>query len=147
MLTYGAPAPQLDNKAEIMRALFAIGRASGLRVTGFQWSTYPMSFYWATVEGAAEEPRALLLATDAPIVALSATVPDYFNLRFIDHAAFDAAARAVAAPFQRLTAAALDQPLTRADTEYLVGLGPHMVSNLKYWKPTSVGGVIFNWWD
>ncbi len=80
-------------------------------------------------------------------MALSSAVPDYFNLAFIDDAAFTSAVHQMSAPFLPLSAAELVRPLTEEDRVFIRTLSDQHERDLKYWRPETVGDVIFNWWD
>jgi hypothetical protein len=49
-----------------------------------------------------------------------------------------------AAGYQVLPAAELRQPLTSAD---LSDLSAHEHEQIRYWKPQTVGELLFNYWD
>lgn len=144
--TYRERSPQIDDRAAIARALYAIARECGWTLGEFHWSAYPMSFHW--VAAAKGECRfAILLELEAPVVALSRTLPDYRNLDFFDDAGFAAAVRRLAAKLAVLPAADLRRALTPADEAFVASLGAQFASDTKYWRPETVGDVIFNWWD
>ncbi|MBY0566646.1 MAG: hypothetical protein K2P70_05010 [Hyphomonadaceae bacterium] len=105
-----------------------------------------MSFYWAEASQGSRK-FTVLLEQGAPVVALSSTIPEYFNLHFIDDSDFIDATWRTQAPFTPLRATDLAVPQSNADREFLVGLSAKHERDLKHWKPATVGDVIFNWWD
>jgi len=48
---------------------------------------------------------------------------------------------------QVLRADDLSADISETDRSWLVSLGPDMDYNLKYWRPRTIGEVIFNTWD
>lgn len=80
-------------------------------------------------------------------MALSSTSGVGEELRYMDDAAFTSAALRYAPSVQVLLAADLKRDLSEADRAWLLGLGGDMGYNLKYWRPSTVGDVIFNTWD
>lgn len=90
---------------------------------------------------------ALLVGSEAPVVALSASSQVNEEFRYIDDAAFSSAMSGYAPGIQVLPAAELLRGLSEADIIWLRGLGDEMIYNLKYWRPQTVGEVIFNTWD
>ncbi|MFO1018197.1 MAG: hypothetical protein U1E03_11405 [Hyphomonadaceae bacterium] len=144
--THSASEPQSDKRQEITGAVYNVARACGWEVLGFHWDKYPMSFHWVDLKQG-ERRFALLIHESSPFVALTSAIPDYFNLAFMDDAAFVSAVERVGAPFRSLPASDLRQPLTDEDREYVRSISDQHERDLKYWKPETVGDVIFNWWD
>ena len=124
-------------RQEITTAIYALARGCGWEVREFHWEGYPIrSFDWVEVSQG-ERRFALLIHESLPFVALSSELPVYFNLTFFDDPAFADAVQRLAAPFGVLSAAELDLELSQAESMYYD----------KYWKPGTVGCVLFNWWD
>ena len=94
-----------------------------------------------------ERKFALLIHQPSPFVALSSALPDYINLVFFDEPAFAKAVQQIVAPFKVLPAAELARPLSHVDRAFLMQLSAQYERELNYWKPDTVGEVIFNWWD
>ena len=103
-----------------------------------------MCFVWRQRE---DDSIAILVGGDAPIVALSATSQANEEFRYIDDAAFSSAMSGYAPVVQVLPATELLAELSDADVEWLRALGADMKYNLNYWRPRTVGEVIFNTWD
>ena len=49
--------------------------------------------------------------------------------------------------FQILTKQELDVPWVWTERDLTSSLSPHHIRNISYWKPHTVGEVIFNFWD
>lgn len=137
---------QENRQREITAALHATARACGYAIGASHWQTYPMSFAWIAIENAGDT-RAFLVSHEAPVAALSATRPDYRNLRFVDDPVFASAMEWAATDIRMLAASDLDQPLTELDRRFVVEATMRSASDMSYWKPATVGDVIFNWWD
>ena len=145
-LTLVSVEPQAGKRREITAAIHALARACEWEIDGFHWNTYPMSFHWAEARQG-ERKFGLLIHGVSPFAALSSALPGYFNLVFFDDPAFAEAARRVHAPFAVLRASELTRPLTDADRAFVAQVSAQHERDLKYWKPDTVGDVIFNWWD
>jgi hypothetical protein len=89
----------------------------------------------------------MLVGGDAPVIALSATSQANEEFRYIDDAAFSSAMSGYAPGMKVLSATELLGDLSEADVSWLRELGDEMIYNLRYWRPRSVGDVIFNTWD
>ena len=90
---------------------------------------------------------AIVAGADAPVLALSRTSKVGGELRYFNDASFASAAAGYAPSMQVLSADDLSADLTDADRCWLISLGSDMDYNLKYWRPGTVGEVIFNTWD
>jgi hypothetical protein len=90
---------------------------------------------------------AILVGADAPIVALSASTHVNDEFRYADDAAFGSAVTGYAPGVEVLPARELLSELSDADLSWLRALGSEMTCNLNYWRPVTVGDVIFNTWD
>lgn len=145
-LTHDPREPHVEKRREITTAICSAARTCGWDIQGFHWNTYPMTFHWAEVMQD-ERKFVLLIHQSSPFVALSSAVPDYFNLVFFDEPAFAEAAQRLAAPFKVLPASELTRPLSDVDRAFLMQLSAQHERDLNYWKPDTVGDVIFNWWD
>lgn len=129
-----------------MTALHAAARVRGWRVGALHWNKYPMSFHWAALE-TEQGPVALLVHADRPVAAMTPGEPQYMALTFIDDAAFARGLAESGAPFALLAAADLGRGLTVDDDAYVRALGKDFAANMTYWRPRTVGDVVFNWWD
>jgi len=145
-LTYASREPQFEKKREITAALYAVARECGWVVGEFHWRSYPMSFHWAEITQG-DRKFAFLIEESSPVVALSSTIPRYFNLAFFDDRSFDEAARRIQAPFLIFTASELAKALSEADRAFVARLSAQHERALRYWNPDTIGDVIFNWWD
>lgn len=142
----GTQAPPAEDKPRVTTLLHGIARAAGWKIEPIRWDTYPMSFHWTAADGP-DGRFAILVGGHSPIIAFSSVLPDYFNLRFIDVPKFSEAASTIGAEFETLPSNELKADLTSQDREFVSQLGAQFERDLKYWKPQTVGDVIFNWWD
>jgi hypothetical protein len=69
------------------------------------------------------------------------------KLEFFYDPSFAEIAEAIYAPFSFICAADLGKDLTAADRAFVANLSDQHASDLKYWKPETVGDVVFNFWD
>lgn len=144
-LAFMPGSPALDQQA-ISSALYAITRDCRWKITGFHWRPTYCTFHlcFATT---ADRPMAIVVGADAPLFALSNTSGAGEELQYVDDAAFSSAASGYAPTVPVLLAADLRRELTEADQAWLVGQRSDMEYNLKYWRPSTAGDVIFNTWD
>lgn len=145
-LTQSTSEPQVEKRQEITTVIFSLARMCGWEIGNFHWNSYPMSFHWVEASQG-DRNFALLIHEFSPYVALSSSLPDYFNLIFFDDSAFAEAAQRFVAPFEILRASELSRPLSDADRIFVSQLSAQHERDLKHWKPDAVGDVIFNWWD
>ncbi len=144
---YTPRVPQIHFKHEIMSALHAISRQTGCVIRNFHWQTYPQSFHWIELNGS-DGPFSLLIEEGAPLAALCRSVPRAGGrLVFLDDPIFAQTAARLLAPFGFMRAAELRMDLTPADRAFVANLSDRHAKDLKYWKPETVGDVIFNFWD
>ena len=94
-----------------------------------------------------DDTVAILVGGDAPIVALSASSRVNDEFRYIDDAAFGSFMTGYARGVDVLPASELSRDLSDSDVRWLRSLGSEMTYNLNYWRPVTVGDVIFNTWD
>jgi hypothetical protein len=78
---------------------------------------------------------------------LSRRPPDGCEPDFLDDSRVLDAARLALPDFTVLSAADLHANLAEADQAWLRLAVPGMAYNLRYWRPQTVGEVVFNWWD
>ena len=118
-------------------------RAIGATVTGVIEAGVTPSFHTINV-AQARHHIAVLRHSTVPLVAFARprTSGDA-TIIFIDHADL-AAAISNLTDAQILTADLLRIPLPKVD---LSDLGPHEHDQINYWKPDTVGELLFNFWD
>ncbi len=126
--------------------LHAIARDLAWVLGELHWDEYPKSFHWIAVSDR-DRRFAILVGREAPVVALSEALPDYFNLRFFDDPRLGEAIERAGAPFECLAAAELNAPSSAADRDFVARISPQYGRDLAYWRPKTIGDVIFNWWD
>ncbi|MFD6681777.1 hypothetical protein [Micromonospora parva] len=87
---------------------------------------------------------AVLRHTTLPFIAFARPhVDGDVTVTFVDHPDL-AAAITILADAQALTVEQLRTPLSQVD---LSALDPHEHDQIGYWKPTTVGEMLFNFWD
>ena len=115
----------------------------GARVDGMTESGVTPNFHAAVITVGEEQVQVLCNAT-CPIFALSEPSSDGCRtLVFIDRASIAESLVRFGAPTV-LTTSCLSPHLETAD---LAALDQSELDQLKYWKPQTIGEVVFNWWD
>lgn len=118
-------------------------RAVGATVTGFTPAGVTPSFHAAGIAHARHHVTVLRHVT-VPFIAFARPLADGdINLTFVEHPEF-AAALAGLTDTRILTADQLQVPLSQAD---LSALDRAEHDQIGYWKPATVGDVLFNYWD
>lgn len=145
---YSAPRPHGAMQPQIKASLYAMAQNHGWALKAFHWQVYPLNFHWVEIEKNGEA-LALLIRHDAPIAALSPTLPPApafdMPIEYMDDAEITAAAKKAQAPFAILTAADLKVSLTETDRSFLRQVKTLPRPDLS-WKPKEVGQLIFNSW-
>ena len=138
---------QIDRQREIATALYRLARALDWRVKGFQWGEIYKSYHWADLQSG-ENHFSMLFQQNSRVIALAHREAPCANWRFIDDPRVDAELKKLELPFVWASAAELAQDLTAADRA-LIAARPDVVSeyDMKYWKPETVGDVLYNFWD
>lgn len=91
------------------------------------------------------ETIALLALHDAPALAVAWGAPEYMRVTFVDNG--DVATAAEQAGLLYLPASELGRDLTGDNRAFIAALGPRWAEDLNCWNPSTVGEVLFNWWD
>jgi hypothetical protein len=126
--------------------MYAIARDCRWTIAGFHWRPIYCTFHLCFAK-TADRGLAVVIGADALIFALSDTSLVGDEFRYIDDAAFSSAASGYTPAAQVLLAADLQRELTETDRAWLVVQRSDMDYNLKYWRPSTAGDVIFNTWD
>ncbi|MEU4770868.1 hypothetical protein [Micromonospora sp. NPDC023644] len=101
------------------------------------------SFHTVDIAGA-HDHIAVLRHTILPLIAFARPQGDGdVMVTFVDHPDL-AAALTTRTDAQSLTAEQLQTALSQVD---LNALSPHEHDQIDYWKPTTVGELLFNFWD
>lgn len=138
-----APAP---SRGSFLPALHAACRDLGWKPGAHHTPDRPMSFDWRELSTPAG-PHALLLDLDGRVAALVRGAPVFGALEFADASALQSHFAGQGWQGCVLSRDDLTAELAPADLAFLRALGPHMAHNLDYWRPRTVGEVIFNYWD
>lgn len=145
-LTLAYAPPRLPDTRAERTALHAAARALGWRIGDPVDPAPHASFHVARIETGAA-PLWLLLENNGHAAALSPVQPVFGAWTFTDAPALSEALAAAGSPLHLFSAADLDTDLTPADRAFLTSLNLGFEANLAYWRPRTVGSVIFNWWD
>lgn len=121
--------------------LYSLLRASGAAIVHKELSLNSKSFYSYQINGSLGQQFRILLHAVYPFVAF-ASIASYGGIDFIDKNLETADMNGF--PYKILPQQLLDTPLTSEDTVLLRDYEQKM---LRYWKPATIGEVIFNYWD
>ena len=131
--------PQVDGTL-FKQLCFSI-LSHGGKVIDFKTPQYPANYYYARVEMLGN-PLYILLNEHYPYLAF-ASDHEYRNITFIDAPAL----HAHFSPFyQVLGKKALNKPLNLS-LAMKTKLNNAELKQIEYWKPKSIGQIIFNYWD
>lgn len=142
---FGPMVETADMKREIRSGLFAIARVCGWKPGEIHWRDRPMTYHWVDMERT-EVRWTILIGADARLLALSRGTGGEPTMDFTDNEEFSRAAAEHLPGFKVLRADDLLRDLSDADRAFL-RQQPGMTYNLTYWRPRTVGDVVFNWWD
>ncbi|RAN91985.1 hypothetical protein GAR05_06549 [Micromonospora saelicesensis] len=118
-------------------------RAIDAAVTGVTPADVTPNFHTVDITDA-QHHIAVLRHTTLPIIAFARPhTNDDVTTTFVNHTDL-AAALTNLTDAQPLTAEQLQIPLSQVD---LSALSPHEHDQVNYWKPTTVGELLFNFWD
>ena len=142
----GFDAPPVDAAAHrraFLTACHHAARAIGGRVAGIEGPGVTPNFHLAEI--AHRDGRLSVLGHGCVLFAAIAGPRPWRDLRptFADDPAV-AAAIVAASALRPLAVAELSTPLDQAD---LSALGPGEHRQIAYWKPDTVGELLFNYWD
>jgi hypothetical protein len=135
--------PGTGGTREFLAACHAAARQTGATVAATQQAAVTPDFD-AVLLAYEHENVAALRHTLLSLVAFVRVPGDHIAppLEFTDR--FPLAQILSAVGYQVLPAAELRQPLTSAD---LSDLSAHEHEQIRYWKPQTVGELLFNYWD
>ena len=134
------PWPLVDLKH--LRAAWHTGaRLAGCKVGELVEQSYPEVYHTATMVGR-DGLHIILCHMHHPLVAFVAVRRDWYTTEFIDPPAWATAYSAVG--FEPLDADLLLAPFDDADTSQL---SAEDWRQIRYWRPPTLGAVLFNRWD
>lgn len=137
-----SPGASTDLRA-FTAACHHAARAIDATVTGVTPAGVTPTFHTVGVADARHH-IAVLRHTTVPFIAFARRYADgEVELTYVDHPNL-AAALADLTDARPLTAAQLDTSLSQVD---LSALSRHEHHQINYWKPTTVGELLFNFWD
>ncbi|MBB5113795.1 hypothetical protein AB0K27_28280 [Micromonospora echinospora] len=136
------PGAQADLKA-FTAACHHVARTIDATVTGVTPAGVTPNFHTVDIADA-QHHIAVLRHTTLPFIAFARphTNGDV-TVTFVDHPDL-AAALTTLTDAQALTAEQLQTPLSQVD---LNALSQHEHDQINYWNPTTVGELLFNFWD
>ncbi|MGG3792183.1 hypothetical protein ABEV41_13520 [Geobacillus thermodenitrificans] len=132
------PPPQVDGKP-FKQLCFDVAIRSGGKIIDFKRPQYPANFYYAQVQ-MVDDPLYILLNAHYPYLAVASTV-ECGNIQFIDHPVID---EQFSPFYQVLQSAELNAPI---HPNLISGLNSAELEQISYWKPKTIGEIIFNYWD
>lgn len=132
--------PEVDPGA-CRTAWYAAARAARGRDVGFTDRTYPRNFHHATLDDH-DGTHCALFHAHHPLIAFVREQRSWYTDEFVDPPEW--AVVLGGHGFTVLTASRLLLPLRKADTSALT-TGER--EQIRYWRPDTVGEVLFNSWD
>jgi hypothetical protein len=132
------PPPKVNGKQFIQLCYDIASRMSG-RVIDFHSPEYPRNFYNTHVEMFGDRFH-ILLNEHYPILAYASNV-EFGKISFIDKPILNK----YFSPFYRIWKT--DELNERIRPNLLKELAPIELEQIAYWKPKTIGQIIFNYWD
>ncbi|MGG3891252.1 hypothetical protein [Metabacillus fastidiosus] len=134
--------PQVEEK-QFKQLCFHFVTHKGGKVIDFNVPQYPVNFYNAKVE-IFNMQFCILLNEHYPYLAFTSTV-EFGNIEFID---IPILSEQFSLFYQVMDTAALNVPISKILEEK----NKHELNNaewgeIAYWKPETIGQIIFNYWD
>lgn len=134
--------PEID-VAKYKELCYQLARALGAELQEFHESLYPANFYKA-VFLLGEKNICLVMNKHYPLLAF-ADIADAVRIEFIDYPPGNGV---IPEGFKVLAVAELETPVPRnVDDLQSAGLNQGEIQQIKYWKPDTLGQIIFNFWD
>jgi hypothetical protein len=133
------PPPTLVNGKQFIQLCYDIASRNGGKVIDFRPPEFPRNFYNAKVE-MFDEQFHILLNEHYPFLAY-ASVVEVGNFSFIDKPILNE----YFSPFYRIWKT--DELNKRIRPNLLKELAPLELEQIAYWKPKTIGQIIFNYWD
>ena len=130
--------------AEFRRVVLPVAASLRLRVSNLAERGVTPNFHSA-LTSAGERPLTILGHSAYPIVAFAEPAEDHIHqLRFAD---CEPITRQLRLMFPEVSVATADELAHRLTPTDLAQLDVAERQQIKYWKPTTVGELAFNWWD
>lgn len=148
----GGPDTLVDGN-QFKKFCYSIVTSLGGRVLSYREPVVAQNYYYAEVSLSNEDGLYILLNSIYPFIAFT-TSPVPFNMTFVDQKQLRATINQLYGEVYRvLHPVELDEPLRLKEAKGgLVVLNENTLNkwdiyNIKYWKPKTVGEVVFNYWD
>ncbi len=132
--------PQVDWK-QFKQLCFQFAFQNGVRIIEFHMPKYPINFYYALVEMLGNRFY-ILLNEHYPYLAFSSAV-EYGNIKFIDRPDLN---NRFSSYYRILSKRELNTPFNQ-DNLNKSELNRAELDQITFWKPQTVGQVIFNYWN
>ena len=130
--------------AEFKRIVFAAARPLKYGVSDIVESGVTPNFHSALLT-TPETAVSVIGHSTYPVFAVSEPLQTYLcELSFAD---CEALSREIEAMFPSITFATADELNCKPTESNLVNLDKSELEQLTYWKPQTIGEVVFNWWD
>jgi hypothetical protein len=140
---FSPPSGAHADLREFTAICYHAARAIGGAVTGVTPAGVTPNFHTVDITQA-QHHIAVLRHIVLPLIAFARSpVGGGLTVRFVDHRDLADALTSLT-DAQVLTVEQLGTPLARVD---LSALDRHEHSQIKYWKPDTVGDLLFNFWD
>ncbi|MEI5906647.1 hypothetical protein WAK64_06200 [Bacillus spongiae] len=132
--------PQVDGKQFKQLCFDVISRNNG-KVVDFITPQYPTNFYYAHVE-IEDNQFYILLNEHFPYLAF-ASIVEFGNIKFINKPVLY---EKFSSLYRVIGTGELNAPLTQ-DLLKQTELNSVELEQISYWRPETVGQIIFNYWD
>ena len=137
----GQPPPSVSKKS-VLAVAHSSAREIGQAVVTTNWATHN-NFHVVEISGC-QSKLTMLFNAQYPVVGLAeALLPNDHRIVFQDHAAL-ASAVSTTSEFLVLSADELRRPVTSKDLDKL---NSAELQQVEYWKPATVGELVFNFRD
>ena len=140
----GGVSPR-NSRADIKRITYTAARAAGWQVGEFHWAKTGKSYHHVEV-ATSVDISCVLLNHSGKLVALSLHLPEFYAENFVADDSFCKAIEAYP-DMKFLPPLELEREWQDADVDWLSSRDAMMAYDLKYWKPETVGQILFNGWD
>jgi hypothetical protein len=139
--------PEVDS-SQFKKLCYSLANYIHGKLLSFEEPHVSQNFYKAELD-LNDESIFILLNSSYPIVAFASSV-EYFNIKFVDHS-LSSVVDAFSYGFRVATAKELNECLAIDERTLTVlnenSLNKSEMRQIFYWKPKSVGEIVFNFWD
>ncbi|GGF90603.1 hypothetical protein [Paenibacillus abyssi] len=144
---FGEGSPEV-NSLHFKKLCYMLANYSKGKLLSFEEPHVSQNFYKAEL-GLEDGSTFILLNCSYPFVAFASTV-QYFDIEYVEDS-LSSVVDAFSNGFRVLSADALNQQLILDERTHTLlnenSLNKEELNQIFYWKPKTVGDVIFNFWD